>query len=76
MYEIAVVKKNLLTRSCRRKFIKNLLSKKQRKHVNQATAIYIKNYIKNYFFLFFEYLQNWSPAKDYMCEIFRNWPLA
>ena len=75
MYKVAVIKK-LLTRSCHHKVIKNLFSKKHRKHENQANMIYIKNYQKKkisfffFFFFFFEYLQNWSPTKDYICEIF------
>ena len=73
MYKVAVIKK-LLTRSCHHKVIKNLFSKKHRKHENQANMIYKKNYQKKnisfFFFFFFEYLQNWSPTKDYICEIF------
>ena len=62
MYKVAVIKK-LLTRSCHHKVIKNLFSKKHRKHENQANMIYIKNYQKKNISFFFFFFFFWISSK-------------
>ena len=76
MYKVAVIKK-LLTRSCHHKVIKNLFSKKHRKHVNQANMIYIKNYQKKnisffFFFFFLNIFKTGLPRKIIFVKFFET----
>ena len=77
MYKVAVIKK-LLTRSCHHKVIKNLFSKKHRKHENQANMIYIKNYKKKkfsgffFFFFFLNIFKTGLPRKIIFVKFFET----